>query len=469
MMFRTRIGSVIGVGVALLASTLLVDTSLAITDDEGSDHHPLFETLEWRCIGPSRGGRSVAATGVPNDPLTYYFGGTGGGVWKTTNAGTTWDNISDEYFRTGSVGAICVAPSDPNVIFVGMGEKDIRGNFSHGDGVYRSLDAGKTWEHVGLRDTRQIGRIQIHPTNPNIVYVAALGHVFGPNEERGLYRSTDGGKKWDLIKYVDEETGAIDVRLDPLNPRVVFAAFWQVNRTPWGLNSGGDGSALFRSTDSGDTWEKLGEGLPEGIKGKISVSPSAAQRDLVYAMVEAEDGGVFRSTDGGDTWARTNDNRRLRQRAWYYTHIYADPQTADTVYVMNVQFHKSIDGGKTFSTIRVPHSDNHDLWVAPENNLRMINANDGGANVSFDGGQTWSRQDNQPTAQFYHVTTDNQFPYRVYGAQQDNSTISISSRNRLGRWRNDWYAVGGGESGYIAVRPDDPNIIFAGSYGGHLT
>lgn len=445
-------------------------TGWAGSNDEDASN-PMFDTLEWRNIGPARGGRSVTVAGVPGDPLTYYFGGTGGGVWKTTNAGTTWTNVSDDQgFGTGSVGSIAVAESDPNVVYVGMGEADIRGNFSHGDGVYKSTDAGKTWTHIGLEDTRQIGRIQIHPTNPDVVYVAALGHVFGPNEERGVFRSTDGGTSWEKVLYVNDETGAVDVRIDPLNPRNVFAGFWQVNRTPWDLSSGGEGSGLYRSTDGGETWDELTDGLPEGIKGKISVSPSAAQRDLVYAMVEADDGGVFRSDDGGDTWRRTNQERNLRQRAWYYTHIYADTQDAETVYVMNVRFHKSIDGGKSFSSIGVPHGDNHDLWIAPENNKRIVNANDGGANVSFDGGDTWSRQDNQPTAQFYHVTVDNRFPYRVYGAQQDNSTASVSSRGRaFGNWQRDFYAVGGGESGYIAVHPENPDIVYAGSYSGYLT
>ncbi|MEC9374537.1 MAG: glycosyl hydrolase, partial [Planctomycetota bacterium] len=335
-------------------------------------------------------------------------------------------------------------------------------------GVYKSVDAGKTWAHVGLGDTRQIGRIVVHPKDEDTAFVAALGHVFGPNAERGIFKTTDGGETWRRVKFVTDRTGAIDVCFDPFNPRVVYAAFWQVSRTPWSLSSGGEGSGLWRSRDGGETWEELTKGLPKGIKGKIGVSASAAKRDLVYAIVEAEEGGVFRSDDGGDSWRRVNDDRNLRQRAWYYTHIYADPQEAETVYVLNVRFHKSTDGGRSFGSIRVPHVDNHDLWIAPENNQRIINSNDGGANISFDGGQTWSRQDNQPTAQFYRVITDNNFPYRVYGAQQDNSTVSISSRQRLG-WREDHYDVGGGESGYIAVRHDNPDIVYAGSYGGYLT
>ncbi len=428
-----------------------------------------LETFEWRNIGPSRGGRSSTSTGVRGDPLTYYFGGTGGGVWKTTNAGTTWNNVSDDSFNTGSVGAIAVSESDPNVVYVGMGEPDIRGNFSHGDGVYKSTDAGKTWEHMGLGDSRQIGRIVVHPRDPDLVYVAALGHIFGPNAERGVYRSDDGGKTWQRTLYVDDLTGAVDISMDPFNARIMYAGMWQVSRTPWSMDSGGEGSGLYRSTDAGETWEELTSGLPEGVKGKVGVSASGAQRDRVFAIIEADDGGVFRSDDAGDTWTRVNEDRSLRQRAWYYSRIMADPQDADTVYVMNVQFHKSIDGGRNYSTIRVPHGDNHWLWIDPDNNQRMINSNDGGGNVSFDGGATWTDQTRQPTSQFYRVTVDNSFPYRVYGAQQDNSTITISSRNRLGRWQRDWYPIGGGESGYIAVRPDDPDIVYAGSYGGWLT
>lgn len=428
-----------------------------------------FGSLEYRNIGPSRGGRVSTVAGVRGDRNTYYMGATGGGVWKTEDAGASWSNITDGQVQTGSVGAIAVAESDPNVIYVGMGEPDPRGNFSHGDGVYKSTDAGKNWTHVGLADTRQIGRIAVHPANPDLVYVAALGHVYGSNSERGVFRSTDGGDTWQHVLHVNDETGAVDISMDPFNPRVLYAGFWQMHRTPWSMSSGGEGSGLYRSTDGGDTWTELTEGLPEGVKGKIGVSASAAQRDLVYAIIEAQDGGVFRSTDGGETWTKTNEQRDLRQRAWYYSRIHADTQEPDTVYVLNVQFHKSVDGGTSFETIRVPHVDNHGMWIDPDDNQRMVQSNDGGANVSFNGGATWSTQDNQPTAQFYHVTVDNQYPYRIYGAQQDNSTISISSRNRMGSWRNDWYAVGGGESGYISVRPDNPNTVYAGSYSGYLT
>ena len=456
---------------AAAALGALLTTPPAAAQAPRNDTNPWFGSLEWRNIGPARGGRAQAVAGVIGDRNTYYMGATGGGVWKTTDAGETWRNVSDGFFGTGSVGGIAVSPADPNVVYVGMGEADIRGNFSHGDGVYKSTDAGKTWEHVGLEDTRQIGRVIVHPDDPDTVFVAALGHVWGSNDERGVYKSTDGGETWDKVLYVDDETGAVDVRMDPLNPRVVYAGMWEVSRSPWGLESGGDGSGLFRSTDGGETWEELTEGLPEGLKGKVSVSPSRAQRDLVYAMVEADEGGVFRSTDGGDTWRRVNDDRNLRQRAWYYTHIYADPQDAETVYVLNVGFHKSTNGGVTFDErIRVPHGDNHDLWIDPFDNQRMVEANDGGANVSFNGGESWTDQTGQPTAQFYRVTTDNRFPYRVYGAQQDNSTASVSSRGRaFGNWQRDLYSVGGGESGYIAVHPVNPDIVYAGSYGGLLT
>jgi photosystem II stability/assembly factor-like uncharacterized protein len=433
---------------------------------------PRIAGLVWRNIGPHRGGRSVAAVGVPGQPFVYYFGGTGGGVWKTTDAGITWKPVTDGQLGTGSVGALAVAESDPNVVYVGMGESCIRGNVSHGDGVYKSVDAGKTWRHVGLRDTRQIGRVRVHPKNADLVYVAALGHAFGPNRERGVFRSKDGGATWQNVLFVNDKTGAVDLVLDPTNPRVLYAGFWQVVRLPWGFESGGPGSALYKSTDGGDTWEKLtGEGLPKkGVWGRVAVAVSPANANRLWAIIEAEDGGVFRSDDAGRTWRKVNEERRLRQRAWYYTHIYADPKNAESVYVLNVGFFRSLDGGKTFTAIEVPHGDNHDLWIAPEDPQRMINANDGGANVSFDGGASWSRQDNQPTAQFYHVITDDRFPYWVYGAQQDNSTVAMASRNReAGLSALDFHEVGGCESGYIAPKPGEPDVVYAGCYGGYLS
>ncbi|RMH22435.1 MAG: glycosyl hydrolase [Acidobacteria bacterium] len=431
----------------------------------------LLGSLKWRSIGPYRGGRSAAVTGVVGQPNVYYFGGTGGGVWKTTDAGNSWQPISDGFFG-GSIGAIEVNQLDPNVIYVGGGEVTVRGNVSHGSGLWKSTDAGKTWSHLGFDDAHHIPRIRSHPRDSDLVYVAALGHLYGPNEERGVYRSKDGGKTWEKILYANADAGAVDLILDPSNPRILYASTWRVRRTPYSLESGGEGSGLFKSTDGGDSWTELtrNEGLPQGTVGIIGITVSPSDPQNLYAIVEAEDGGVFRSRDGGETWRKVNDDRSLRQRAWYYTRIYADPADADSLYVLNVQFHFSKDGGKTFETIRVPHGDNHDLWIDPHDPLRMIEANDGGANVSFDRGRTWSPQTNQPTAQFYRVTTDNHVPYRLYGAQQDNSTVRILSRGSGGGiGPRDWEPTAGGESGHIAPKPDDPEIVYGGSYGGFLT
>jgi photosystem II stability/assembly factor-like uncharacterized protein len=431
-----------------------------------------LKALQWRSIGPYRGGRSAAVSGVASQPFVFYYGATGGGVWKTTDGGINWEAVSDgSVFGTGSVGAIAVSDSDPNIVYVGMGESPIRGNVSHGDGVYKSTDAGRTWKRVGLEDTRQIPRIRIHPRNPDLVYVAALGHVWGPNDQRGVFRSKDGGKTWEKIFSRGNKAGAIDLILDPGNPSVIYTGFWEVYRKPWTLESGGPGSGLFKSTDGGDTWTELtrNPGLPRGTVGKVGVTVSPANPDRVWAIIEAEDGGVFRSDNAGRTWTRVNEERRLRQRAWYYTRIYADTKNVDTVYVLNTGFYKSNDGGRTYASIQVPHGDNHDLWIAPDDPNRMIESNDGGSNVSYNGGRSWTEQD-QPTAQFYRVALDNDFPYNIYGAQQDNSTIRIASRNTEGAIAvRDWYAVGGGESGWIAPSPKDPNIVFAGSYGGLTT
>jgi photosystem II stability/assembly factor-like uncharacterized protein len=429
----------------------------------------VFEGASWREIGPFRGGRSVTATGVAGDRNTYYFGGTGGGLFNTPDAGATWKAVSDGQIGTGSVGAVAVAESDPNVVYVGMGEGCIRGNVSYGDGVYRSNDAGKTWTHLGLKETRQIGKIRVHPKNADLVYVAALGHAFGPNKERGVFRSKDGGKNWDNVLFVDERTGAIDLAMDPVNPRILFAAFWQVVRKPWTFESGGPGSALYKSVDGGDTWEKVADkGLPsKGVWGRIGVAVSPANHDRVWAIIEAEDGGVFRSDDGGKTWSKTNEDRNLRQRAWYYSHVVADPKNAESVYVLNVQFWRSLDGGKTFTAIDVPHGDNHDLWIDPVDSRRMVYADDGGAAVSFDGGTTWSSQNNQATAQFYHVIADHSFPYILYGAQQDNSTLGTASRTAgPAITAGDWFVVGGCESGYIAPHPTNADVSYAGCYDG---
>ena len=441
------------------------------TSSPAADSDPL-KAIQWRSIGPFRGGRSTAVAGVAGQPMVYYFGGTGGGVWKTTDGGINWEPITDgSVFGTGSVGAIGLSDSDPNTIYVGMGESPIRGNVSHGDGVYKSTDAGKTWKRIGLEDTRQIARIRVHPRNPDLVYVAALGHTFGPNAQRGVFRSKDGGKNWEKILYRSDKAGTIDLAVDPTNANILYAGFWEVYRKPWTLESGGPGGGIFKSIDGGDTWTEItrNPGLPKGMVGKIGVTVSAANPDRVWAIVEAEDGGVFRSDDAGKTWTKTNDQRNLRQRAWYYSRIYADPKNADTVYVLNTGFYKSNDGGKTFNAISVPHGDNHDLWIAPDDPSRMINSNDGGANVSFNGGKSWTEQD-QATAQFYRVTLDNDFPYHIYGAQQDNSTVRIASRTTDSAIREtDWYDVGGGESGWIAPSPKDSEIVFAGSYGGLIT
>ncbi|MFN2510120.1 MAG: WD40/YVTN/BNR-like repeat-containing protein [Pyrinomonadaceae bacterium] len=431
-----------------------------------------LKALQWRSIGPFRGGRVTAVAGVASQPLVYYFGATGGGVWKTTDGGINWEPITDgTVFGTGSVGAIGLSDSDPNIIYVGMGESPVRGNVSHGDGVYKSMDAGKTWKRVGLEDTRQIGRVRVHPRNPDVVYVAALGHLFGPNEQRGIFRSKDGGKNWERVLQRGNKAGAIDLVFDPTNPNILYAGFWEVYRKPWTLESGGPGGGIFKSTDGGDTWTEItrNPGLPKGMVGKIGVTVSPVNPDRVWAIVEAEDGGVFRSDNAGRTWTKVNEERRLRQRAWYYTRIYADTKNADTVYVLNTGFYKSNDGGKTYTAISVPHGDNHDLWIASDDPARMINANDGGANVSFNGGRSWTEQD-QATAQFYRVAVDNDFPYNIYGAQQDNSTVRIASRTSDGSiTEQDWHDVGGGESGWIAPSPKDSSIVFAGSYGGLLT
>jgi photosystem II stability/assembly factor-like uncharacterized protein len=430
-----------------------------------------LKLFQYRSIGPHRGGRVAAVAGIPSQPNVYYFGATGGGVWKTTDAGVNWEPISDNHFKTGSVGAIAVAESDPNVIYVGMGEQTVRGNVSHGDGMYKSTDAGKTWKHIGLGDTRQISRVRIHPKNPDIAYVAAIGHLWGANEERGVFRTKDGGKTWQKILFRDNNTGAIDLIFDPSNPNAMYAAMWQIRRSPWGFESGGAGSSMYKTIDGGDTWTEISrnKGLPAGVLGKIGITVSPVNTNRVWAMIEAKEGGLYRSDDGGENWQRVSNNPQIMQRPWYYFRVYADTQNADTVYVMNVGFHKSADGGRTFTTIGVPHSDNHDLWIAPDNANRMINGNDGGANVSLDGGKTWTEQD-QATAQFYRVTVDQDFPYNIYGAQQDNSTIRIPSRTADSAiTQQHWFDVGGGESGWIAPHPENSDIIFAGSYGGYLT
>jgi photosystem II stability/assembly factor-like uncharacterized protein len=433
------------------------------------DGDPLFKGMKYRVIGPFRGGRSLTAVGIPGDPTTYYFGAAGGGVWKSTDGALSWTSVFDKE-GVGSIGSVALSEADPNTIYVGTGEACIRGNISHGDGVYKSLDGGKTWKNVGLRDSRAIGKVIVHPRNPDIVLVAALGHPFGSNAERGIFRSSDGGKNWQKVLYKDENTGAIDVAFDPHNPNILFASLWEARRTPWSLSSGGPGSGIYRSEDGGTTWKQLQEhGLPKGPYGRIGLAV-AANSDRIYALIQANDSGLYRSDDGGETWQMVNAAHSLTQRPWYYMHIIADPQDAETVYILNVDFYKSTDGGRSFNKVKVPHGDHHGLWIDPKNPRRMIAANDGGVTLTLDGGKTWTRQDNQPTAQFYHVITDKRTPYYVYGAQQDNSTVAIASRSDEGTIdRSNWYAVGGGEAGYIAPYLPDPNIVYAGDYEGKLT
>ena len=426
--------------------------------------------MKWRQVGPFRGGRALAVAGVAGDPETYYFGSVGGGVWKTTNGGLTWAPMTD---KTGimSVGAIAVAPSDANVIYVGTGESCWRGNISYGDGMYRSLDGGKTWTHIGLEDTRHIARIIVNPTNPDVLFVAAMGHAYGPNETRGVFRSSDGGKTWQKILYKDNKTGAIDLTFDPSNSHILYAALYEAQRYPWTAISGGPGSGLYKSIDDGATWKRIeGHGLPTGVLGRIGVSVSGADGNRVYAIIEAEKGGIYRSEDAGETWQLINPDHRFTQRAWYFHHIFADPKNVDTVYVLNTTVYRSTDGGHTFNFIRAPHGDNHGLWIDPTHPEWMINSNDGGATVSHDGGKNWTTQGNQPTAQFYHVATDNAFPYHIYGAQQDNSTVAIASRSDEGIIdRSDWYDVGGGESGFVVPDPKNSDVVYAGSYDGLIT
>lgn len=429
---------------------------------------PLDNIGHWRCIGPFRGGRVVTVAGHPTELGAFYFGACAGGVWKTEDAGQYWENISDGYFNTASVGALAVSEADPNVIYAGMGEATIRIDVSHGDGVYKSTDAGRSWKHVGLDDTRHIGKLRIHPTDPDTVYVAALGHAFGRNEQRGVFRSTDGGENWEQALFVSDKAGAVDLSIDATNPRIIYACIWEAYRSFHMMSSGGEDSGIWRSLDGGDSWENISahKGLPAGILGKTGIAASPAQAGRVYALVEHEEGGMYRSDDHGDTWKFVARNNDIISRAWYYMHLTPDPQDADTVYVNNLRFWKSIDGGRTYQVIGTPHGDNHDLWIDPQNPLRMVQGNDGGACVSFNGGASWSSIFNQPTAQFYHVAADNRDPYFVYGTQQDNSSVAVPSRNEKSSlmWL-DGFIAGSGESGYIAVKPDDDNVVFVGAIG----
>lgn len=453
-----------------LSLLLLSLLSLNINAQENS-YASIEEGLKYRCIGPFRGGRSAAVTGVEGKPMLYYMGTTGGGIWRTKNGGNTWENLSDGYFG-GSIGAIAVSASENNVLYSGGGEVTVRGNVSYGYGVHKSVDGGRSWKHMGLEKSRHIPRIRIHPKNSDIVYAAVLGDLFQPSEDRGVYKSTDGGENWTRVLFANENAGACDLIMDPENPDILYASTWNVRRTPYDFSSGGEGSALWKTVDGGKNWTEISknDGFPTGTLGIIGVSVSPVNPDKVWAIVENQDGGVFLSDDGGETWKKTNSDRSLRQRAWYYSRIYADTEDEDKVWVVNVAYHVSTDGGKTFSSHYAPHGDHHDLWIAPEDNQRMIIGDDGGGQISFDGGDSWSTYHNQPTSQFYRVTVDNAFPYRVYGAQQDNSTIRIRNRVDWGNiGRDDWESTAGGESAHLAIDPENNDIVYGGSYGGFLT
>ncbi len=430
----------------------------------------LYNGMEWRMVGPHRGGRAGTVTGVADDPNLYYMGTAGGGVWKTTDAGSSWECISDGYFG-GSIGAVAVAESDPNIIYVGEGEQTLRGNVSSGHGLWKSLDAGETWQFIGLEGSEHIARIRVHPKNPDIVYVAAIGNLWKPNETRGVFRSIDGGKNWEKILYISDKAGAGDLILDPNNSRIMYAATWQMKRNGYRMDSGGPDSRMFKSTDGGDTWTDISEnsGLPGFPWGIVGLTVSPIDSDRVFAIIEAEEGGVFRSDDAGKTWQKVNTNRGLRQRAWYYSRIYADTQNIDKVWVMNVSYGVSTDGGKTFTLKNAPHGDHHDLWIDPNNNQRMIIADDGGAQISNDGGNNWTTYYNQPTAQFYRIATDSIFPYRIYGAQQDNTALRISHRTSGSSiTEDDWEPTAGGESAHLAPDPKNNQLVYGGTYKGYM-
>ncbi len=428
----------------------------------------LFSGMKWRMVGPYRGGRSTAVTGVPGSPNLFYMGTTGGGVWKSDDAGQSWSNITDGFFG-GSIGSVAVAPSDPNVIYVGQGSHDIRGNTSSGRGVWRSTDGGRTWTFLGLREAGQVGRIRVHPNDPDVVFVAALGHPFGKNPERGIFRSSDGGATWAHVLALNDSTGASDLAMNPANPRELYAGMWRGERKPWALISGAPEGGVYKSTNGGDSWQKLEGGLPTGLVGKVGITVSPADPNRVWAIIEAEPaGGVYRSDDAGKTWKRTNSENKLRQRAWYYTHVRADPQDPNTVYGLNTGLYRSIDAGVTFESIQVPHGDIHDLWINPNDPDRMVVGDDGGAQVTVNGGRSWTQYQNQPTAELYDVVVDNGFPYRLYAGQQDNTTISLpawTNSNTL-HAKQHWYSVGGCETGPVALHPDHPELSFAGCYGG---
>ncbi len=443
---------------------------VAAPKEDQSDQ--LLSKVKYRSIGPYRGGRSAAVAGSYKNRTTFYFGGTGGGVWKTTDGGSNWKNISDKFFG-GTIGAVAVAPSDESIVYAGEGENTMRGNVAEGlGGVWRSADAGRTWKNIGLNDGRHIIRLVVHPRDPNTVWAAVVGHLFGPNEERGVYKTTDGGKTWKRTLYINNQTGASDLVMEPGNPDVFYAGMWRVIRTPYSMESGGEGSGLYKSTDGGETWVPLinKKGMPKGLWGIVGVAVAPSNPEKVYAIIENSNGGLYKSEDAGETWSLTSSDNNIRQRAWYYTKVYVDPKNENLVYCPNVNFMKSSDGGRTFQSINTPHGDHHDLWIDPEDGKRMIVADDGGAQVSFDGGTNWSTMDNQPTGQYYRVTTDNAVPYRILGAQQDNSTVRIKSRTTgAGITSRDWDVTAGSESGHVVADPLNPEIVYGGNYGGYLS
>ncbi|NNE29328.1 MAG: glycosyl hydrolase, partial [Saprospiraceae bacterium] len=452
-------------------STLSAQDPVPKKDNSANEY---FKPLTWRSIGPFRGGRSVAACGVKDDPLTYYMGTTGGGLWKTDDAGQHWNNISDGYFKTGSVGAVAVATGNTNIVYCGMGEHAIRGVMTHhGDGVYKSMDAGKTWKHLGLEKTQHISRIIINPDDPNVVYVAAQGALYSPSEERGIYKSMDGGKTWKKTLFINKNTGCSELSMDAKNPNILYAAMWHHQRVPWKVISGGSGSGLYKSTDGGETWNTIHEGLPEE-KGKMAIAVAPSNSDKVYALIESDSnkdlGGLFVSNNAGKSWSRISDDNRLTQRSWYYIEVFVDPVNENMVYVLSAPCLRSMDGGKSWDRITGTHGDYHDLWINPDNPKNLCIANDGGAAISFNRGKSWSTQSNMPTAQIYRVNVDNHFPYRIYGGQQDNSSIRISSR-QLGSWgiqQQSWEPSAGGESAFLAFDPDNPRYVLGGSYLGTI-
>ncbi len=456
---------------AILFAALTSPAQKKQNNPVSNDDSILFSKVKYRSIGPYRGGRSGAVAGDLNQKNTFYFGGTGGGVWKTIDGGSNWKNISDKYFG-GSIGCVSVAPSDPTILYVGEGENSLRGNVSEGFGIWRTDDGGRSWRNIGLKDSRHIIRIIIHPKNPDIVWVAAIGHLFGPNEERGVFKTIDGGKTWKKVLYINNQTGCSDLIMEPGNPSVLYAGTWRILRTPYSLESGGDGSGLWKSIDGGETWKNISanKGFPKGLWGIVGVTVCPSNTDKIYALIENKEGGLYVSSDAGESWTLQSSDNNIRQRAWYYTKVFADPKNENAVYVLNVNFLKSTDGGKTFRNINTPHGDHHDLWIDPADGNRMVVADDGGAQISFDGGNNWSTYENQPTAQFYRVSTDNHFPYRILGAQQDNSTVRILSRSEGGQiTTNDWQETAGAESGYVVADPVNPDIVYGGNYSGYLS